>query len=823
MFIDNAGQFIPEDLFEWDIIFGQTEAIVLVSPFDNYFKFNVFRVTPDSIESLDLSTAQEIDIVFETTSGNKYRYSLYQPFPTDQTTVTNQINDTKSGKLIFRVPANDSARMIDDLPGKFYITVRNQNIVKARVSLDIASDLRGKEVTIPFPDWSQKSKDDLITVYSNLKPYTIEKRYLEVIEVVPDGLTGEETVVYKGNVDKIENYQTVLDKVDELRNNSFLARLNSIKDREAVLDQTTKNLNVREAQLNSKESTLKALETALLGQQQTLQEQTDALEDQQTELDRRNALLKQREEELRRLMEEAKNGQSDSVKELAEIIKSLREEIERLSRLNRGNQGNQGTGNQGTGNQGTNNKKNLLNTDVLIDQGNFWQDPFGPGGSANLGGPQGGTNANTTTNVVYDVYYVNTDTFVGRYEIRSFSASGLTAEQKKQLFDKEFVNDPRTNGGKYTELKKKQIRTFQAGEKSYISKWFVERQDSNNNNNNNGSNQGSTTKVRFAVLEIGSKEAFDHIRKYPTVKQKYVDSGSTVISTYERTIGSLTSFKVEVALDEFYQKGKDDLAQKKNTFLAGYSSYIDKLTKSTFEKEIPTVINKTNFPGLNFKTYLYGQKTKYVNVLASEINDVTTEVGFKINRAYDDFISPIFSANANWYSIFDVLRRNDGLGEFNVFLGSNDAAPNDWFISLAKFYDNLLTALFSVKDSTTSTSIITNLINLKGEEVAAPKEETIKYVRVLRRVNVRRNPRDPNSGGTSTSTAYMVKSVAADFIDLEPEFTVFLKDEFTKDLPSVLTATVSGVNYTYDKKDPYQVSDWLSGLPVGTIKDSWLQ
>lgn len=463
LFIDKAGEFIPESLFEWDIVFGQTEAIILVSPFDNYFKFNVFRVTPDSIESLDLSTAQEIDIVFETTSGNKYRYSLYQPFPTDQTTVTNQINDTKSGKLIFRVPANDSMRMIDDLPGTFYITVRNQNIVRARVSLDIASDLRGKEVTVPFPDWAQKSKDDLITVYNNLKPYTIEKRYLEVIEVVPDGLTGEETVIYKGNVDKIENYQAASAKIEDLRNNSFLKRLNAIKDREASLDKRTKDLDAIDAQLASKESTLKALENALLGQQQTLAQQTEALQDQQTELDRRNALLKKREEELQKLMEEAKNGQSSSVKELSDIIRSLREEIERLSKLNAGTTGATGTGTGGASTGGTTKKTNL-NTDAIISDVNVWQDPFSKGGLADLGGTS--TEASPkTTNVYYDVYYVNTDTFVGRYEIRSFSAAGLTVEQKKQLFDKEFVNDPRTNGGKYTEVKKKQIRTFQAGEK----------------------------------------------------------------------------------------------------------------------------------------------------------------------------------------------------------------------------------------------------------------------------------------------------------------------------------------------------------------------
>jgi hypothetical protein len=832
LFIDKAGQFIPEDLFEWDIIFGQTEAIVLVTPFDNYFRFNVFRVTPDSIETLDLSSAQEIDIVFETTSGNKYRYSLYQPFPTNETAITNQINDPKSGKLIFRIPANDSVRMIEDLPGKFYITVRNQNIVRARVSLDIASDLRGREVTIPFADWSQKTKDDLITVYNNLKPYTIEKRYLEVIEVVPDGLTGEETVVYRGNVDTIDNYQSALDKIDELRNNSFLARLNSVKERESELDNLTKRLNTRESQLNAKESSLKALETALLGQQQTIEQQSEALQDQQTELDRRNALLKQREEELQRLMEESKKNQSSSVKELGDIIKSLREEIERLSKLNQGTQGGTGTGTggssgsgtgTGTGPQGgTGTKKTNLNTDVLINQTNVWQDPFVKGGLADFGAGTQSKESPKTTNVYYDVYYVNTDTFVGRYEIRSFSYSSLTVEQKKQLFDKEFVNDPRTNGGKYTEVKKKQVRTFQAGETSYNSKWFIEKQ---NTSTNNGSQSGSTTNTRVAILEFQTS-GFSTVANNPNVLSYVIFEQDAVSTTYTRRVGSLTTFRVEVALDDSYQQGKADVTAGKNTFLAGYSKYVDRLTKSTYEKQIPSVTNKSSST-ISSKTYLYNQKTKYVNTLLGEMSDTNIEIGFNLAYMIEQNLVNVKFGNESfvgWNAIFEMLSRNQGAGDFRYSITPVDQV-NDWQITLAQFYDELLLSLFAAKinnNQIKETSVITNLILLQGQ-TSAPKEETVKYVRVLRRVTTQNNFRDPNSGGTVTKVAYMVKSVAADFIDLKPEFEVYLKEEFVKVIPSVLTSTIAGTNYTYNKKDPYQVSDWISGFPPGTISETWSQ
>ena len=820
LFIDKSGQFIPEDLFEWDIVFGQTEAVVLVSPFDNYFKFNVFRVTPDSIESLDLSSAQEINIIFETGSGNKYRYSLYQPFPNNETAITNQINDTKSGKLIFRVPANDATRMISDLPGKFYITVRNKNIVRARVSLEIASDLRGKEVTIPFSDWAQKSKDDLITVYNNLKPYTLEKKYLEIIEVIPDGLTGEETVVYKGNVEAIENYQVVLDKIEELRNNSFIARLNAVKDRESALDARSNSLNVFEAQLNSKESTLKALETALLGQQQTLEDQVESLEDQKTELDRRNALLKQREEELKRLAEEAKNNQSSSVKELSDIIKSLREEIERLSRLN------QGTGNQGTGNQGPQGggKNNNFNVDSIIDGGTMWQDQFGPGGSGNLGtGTNTNTNTQTTTTVNYNVYYINTDTFVGRYEIRSFSYAGLTTEQKNALFNKEFVNDPRTNGGKYTELKKIQPRTFQAGQKAYDSKWFVEKENTKGgNNNNNGSSTGATTKIKFAVIEFGN-EGFAKLAKRsgPEANIQATYEGeqklSPITTKYTRTIDGLSAFKAEIALDEFYERGKTDLSQNKNTFLAGYSKYIDKLTKSVIEKEVSTVTNKTNSEG-NTRTYIYSIKgTKYVNTLLSPLQDINSEIGFKLHDFVNSTISSInFGAGANdtftgWNAVFEILSRNQGVGSFN-FTTNPPVQINDWKIALAKFYDDLLLSLFGTivdTDSIQDVAVIKNLVLLEGAKPTGTTTST-QYVRVVR------------TDRSGTSISYMTKTDSADFIGMAQNIIVYLNEVYTKDIPVVLEKTISGINYTYDKKLPYQVSDWLSGFPPGTIENSWV-
>jgi hypothetical protein len=841
MFIDKTGQFIPEDLFEWDIIFGQTEAIILVNPFDNYFKFNVFRVTPDSIESLDLSNAQEINLIFETTSGNKYRYSMYQPFPANETAITNQINDTKSGKIIFRVPANDASRMIEDLPGKFYITVRNKNIVRARVSLEIASDLRGKEVTIPFSDWAQKTKEDLITVYNNLKPYTIEKRYLEVIEVVPDGLTGEETAVYNGNVDRIENYQTALDLIDQLRNTAFLTRLNAIKDRESSLETKNTELNAREAQLNSKEATLKALETALIGEQQTLAQQTASIQDQKTELDRRNALLKQREEELKKLAEDAKSGQSAAVKELSDVIKSLREEIERLSNLNKGNQGTQG-GTNGT--QGGK-KNNNLNVDFVVNEANVWQNWLNSG-DMNLGG-QSGKGSPTPTTVYYDVYYFNSDTFVARYEIRSITNSSFTAQKKQEVFDKEFVNDPRTGGGKkYTELKKKQSRKFQPGETTYDSKWFVDKQENgsnggtnrgnndqntegNSNNNTGNKNSGSTTKVKFAVIEFGT-DGFTKVGQNPKVYSPVYEGLVSKSTEYSRRVGWLTGFRVEVALDEFYLQGKDEASKQKNTFLAGYSKYIDKLTKSTIEKEVSSVTNTITNTERSL-TYLYGNKTKYINTLVNDLNNTNTEVGFKIDRVDTVTFNNGTQLLRGWEAVFEVLSRNQGVGEFNLKPYTDDPnrpSQDGWEIPLARFYDDILLSFFDAKtnsDKIKDTSLVTNLIVLQNSTTTNPKN-TIEYVQVVR------TPRSAIRGtGTGTSpgtfnpedanVAYMTLYDAENFLDVNPNIVVYMDQKYTTELPASLSKTVGGANYYYNKNRQYEISDWLSGFPPQTILKYW--
>jgi hypothetical protein len=384
------------------------------------------------------------------------------------------------------------------------------------------------------------------------------------------------------------------------------------------------------------------------------------------------------------------------------------------------------------------------------------------------------------------------------------------------------VNDPRTNGGKYTEVKKKQVRTFQAGETSYNSKWFIEKQ---NTSTNKDSQSGSTTNSKIAILEFPTS-GFSTVAKNPSVTSYLVggfDEDSVPV-IYTRKVGSLTTFRVEVALDDSYQQGKADLAAGKNTFLAGYSKYIDRLTKSTYEKQIPSVTN-TSSSTTSSKTYLYNQKTKYVNSLLEEISNKNVQIGYNIAYMLEQNLVNVKFGNESftgWNAIFEILSRNQGAGDFGYIITPLDQV-NDWQITLAQFYDDLLLSLFAAKtnnDQVKDTSIITNLILLQGQ-TPAPKEETVKYVRVLRKLNARRNPRDPNVGGAVTTSAYMVKSVAADFIELTPEFEVILKEEFVKVIPSVLTATVSGTNYTYDKKDPYQVSDWISGFTPGYISQTW--
>lgn len=879
LFISNANELVPDNLFEWDVVFGQSEAIIIVNPFDNYFRFRVYRSTPQELQHVDLSEAQEINIVFESSTGSRYRYALYQPYNQGASVNDGQLVDTKTGVLTFRVPASDSANILQSMPGKFFLTVRNKNTIRARVSLDIASELRGKEVIIQFQEWSQKSDYDLITVYYNLTAYTIEKRYLEVLEILADGNTGEETVIYRGNVESMDNYQKVLDNIDNLRSTAFKTRLDAIKTKESSLDARERSLNDRESELNSKEASLKSLETALLGQQQTLQSQTASLKDQQTELDRRNALLKQREADLKAQSDDAKKRQSDSVKDLTDVINSLRQDIERLkgaqgSTTTGGGTtsgggtttggGNQGTGNQGNqGNQGTGTQSNRniqpnsqLNIDRILNQSDFFQDPQTKSGTtgykigqnignvkdiytssgvtvgSGLSGSQGATPASETSTyvVLYDVYYVSTPTFVGRYEIRSNTTIGVSRDSLTALYNKEFVSDQRTNGGKYTEIKKAQPRTFQSNQVAYKSKWFVEKEGGSNSSS--PSQGGTSKKPKVALIEFDTKGL--EIKRNISSPVSIIRDGQdvTVTSTYSKSykLKGAYALRAEIVLNDLYYQGVDERNAGKNTYLAGYSKYIDALTKDSYDKDVPTKSVTTNSKA-STQYHLKGLLGEYVytnSLLDNLQTQDETNTAEWIKTFVDDssqFIT--FPSNPTkkyygWDAIFEILVRENGIGNFTYTL-SKSVQPTLWVTSLAKLYDTMLNSLFGLTaQQLISTEQPTLLVNQIVNQVltsknSLDKKQNIRYVRVSRKVTPQGLPYQ-GIGSFKTSTFYVVQDVQNDFVEREPELQVFSQEVFTKELPMALTLTLSGKTFSYDKLDAYQISDYISGLPPNTIR-----
>lgn len=884
LFISNANELVPDNLFEWDVVFGQSEAIIILNPFDNYFRFRVYRSTPQELQHVDLSEAQEINIVFESSNGSRHRYALYQPYTQGASVNDGLLVDPKTGVLTFRVPASDSASMLESMPGKFFLTVRNKNTVRARVSLDISNELRGKEVVIPFQEWSQKSEYDLITVYYNLNPYTIEKRYLDVLEILADGNTGEETVIYRGNVESMDNYQKVLDNIDNLRSTAFKTRLDSIKQKESSLDARERGLNNRESELNSKEASLKSLETALLGQQQTLQSQTASLKDQQTELDRRNALLKQREADLKAQADDAKKRQSDNVKELSDVINSLRQDIERLKgpqgsttsggnsttsgggsssgggNQGSGNQGNQGTGNQGNqgaGNQGNRNNQtnSQLNIDRILNQSDFFQNPQTKSGTtgykigqnlgnvkdiytssgvtvgSNLTGGEGliPTSETSTYVVAYDVYYVNTPTFVGRYEIRSTTTIGVSRDALTALYNKEFVGDRRTNGGKYTELKKNQPRTFQSNEIAYKSKWVIEKENTNDTSSSQG---GIVQKPKVALIEFDTKglDIKRNIASPVTIMRDGVDV--EVTSRYSNTfkLKGAYAIRAEIVLNDLYYQGVDERNAGKNTYLAGYSRYIDTLTKETYDKDIPKKQVTTN--GKSSTQYnlkgLIGEFS-YTNTLLDNLQtaDVTNTAEWIKTFVEDSSQFITFASNPSkkfygWDAIFEILVRENGIGNFSYTL-SKSVQPTLWVTSLAKLYDTLLNNLFGL----TAQQLISIqqpilLVNQIIEQVSASKlsidnKQNVKYIRVTRKVTPQGLPYQ-GIGSFKTSSFYVLQDIQNDFVEREPEIQVFSGEVFTKELPMALTLTLSGKTFSYSKLDAYQVSDYISGLPPNTVR-----
>lgn len=99
-------------------VYGQGDATIVMSPFDNYFKFTILKSETSSgnvPSPLDLGQNAEYFIVFLTNDGTKQRY----PFIPDA-----KIGDPQAGDLVFKIPGSDAANILQYSNRQFWLVSR---------------------------------------------------------------------------------------------------------------------------------------------------------------------------------------------------------------------------------------------------------------------------------------------------------------------------------------------------------------------------------------------------------------------------------------------------------------------------------------------------------------------------------------------------------------------------------------------------------------------------------------------------------------------------------------------------------------------------
>lgn len=115
VYLDTNGQLQLNASSTTQPVYGQGDATIVMSPFDNYFKFTVLKTetSAGNVPSpLDLGQNAQYMLVFINNEGMKMRY----PFIADA-----KIGDPQSGDLIFKVPGSDAVNILEFKNRQFWI------------------------------------------------------------------------------------------------------------------------------------------------------------------------------------------------------------------------------------------------------------------------------------------------------------------------------------------------------------------------------------------------------------------------------------------------------------------------------------------------------------------------------------------------------------------------------------------------------------------------------------------------------------------------------------------------------------------------------
>ena len=334
------GTFTTESVWNWDVIFGQGEAIMLIHPYENYVKFKMHRYLENNVTtSLDLRYDVDLFLVIEY-AGKRVRFSKLEGFYS---------TNLAEGEIVFKIPAKDSSAIYSNEGGIFYITSKVPSFIKVKVMDNFVGGIANKEINIISKEFYSKGDTDLFELIYDGVTYFVPKNMLQVIQVIPTGSGVSETTLYTGKWRRMQDADTVKDDIEKIRRNELERVLNNIRTSQL-------SLNTRQSELSQKSSELAALEAKLNAQSSSQNAQADLLNSLQRDVASKDKINNQRELDLREQARKAAEKENQNIAafqdQLNKILKSI-EDLENVSGEGAGGgEGNQGGGNQGGGNQG---------------------------------------------------------------------------------------------------------------------------------------------------------------------------------------------------------------------------------------------------------------------------------------------------------------------------------------------------------------------------------------------------------------------------------------------------------------------------------------
>ena len=140
---DGTKQYVDnikfKQIVDSDIIYGQGDAIIYLTEFDNFIKFKIYKV--DGISNIAIPYSDIVNspntifyLIFFDSTGKKIRITQYS----DKANIA----DLQSGEILFKIPALNAVDIIKSIDKRFYITFENRipQQVTGSSSLNVKSD-----------------------------------------------------------------------------------------------------------------------------------------------------------------------------------------------------------------------------------------------------------------------------------------------------------------------------------------------------------------------------------------------------------------------------------------------------------------------------------------------------------------------------------------------------------------------------------------------------------------------------------------------------------------------------------------------------------